>query len=133
MWALPFDLKDCGFDSSENGDNGNELNVCSGEQDGVSEWIVVVVAADVDDLLRSFRTDAVFDADDAVADVAADVDDDAFFLLYVRILSFNPKFRMALEFLSIVDEKALIAVAELKRLPNFPLLSIKSDSSFENV
>lgn len=37
IWALPFDLKDCGLDSSENGDNGTELIDCNGEQDGVSE------------------------------------------------------------------------------------------------
>lgn len=35
--ALPFDLNDCGLDSSENGDNGTELSDCNGEQDGVSE------------------------------------------------------------------------------------------------
>lgn len=93
---------------------------------------MLVVVANVDDLLRSFRIDTVLGAA-AVAAVAGDVDDDAFFLLYVRILSFNPKFRVAFEFLSMVDEKALIVVAEPKRLPNFPLLSIKSDSSFENV
>lgn len=95
---------------------------------------MVVVAANVDDLLRSFRDETGLVAAAAVAvAVAGDVDDDAFFLLYVRILSFNPKFRVAFEFLSMVEEKALIVAAELKRLPNFPLLSIKSDSSFENV
>lgn len=89
------------------------------------------MAANVDDLLRSFRKDTGLVAVDA----AGEVDDDAFFLLYVRILSFNPKFRVSFKFLSIVDEKAVafIVPAELKRLPNFPLLSIKSDSSFENV
>lgn len=92
---------------------------------------MVVVAANVDDLLRSFRDETGLAA--AAVAVAGDVDDDAFFLLYVRILSFNPKFRVAFEFLSMVEEKALIVAAELKRLPNFPLLSIKSDSSFENV
>lgn len=90
------------------------------------------MAVNVDDLLRSFRKDT---GADAVAADAGDVDDDAFFLLYVRILSFNPKFRVSFKFLSIVDKKgdAFVVTVELKRLPNLPLLSIKSDSSFENV
>lgn len=95
------------------------------------------MAANVNDRLRSFRKDTVLTAAAAAGDViaAGDVDDDAFFLLYVRILSdFSPKFRVSFKFLSIVDEKAFIVVAaELRRLPNLPLLSIKSDSSFENV
>lgn len=62
-----------------------------------------------------------------------DVDDEvAFFLLYVRILSFNAKFLVSFKFLSVVDENVVFIVAEPKRLP-YLLLSIKSDSSLENV
>lgn len=93
--------------------------------------VVVVILAIVGTFFRSLRGDT---ADDAVDD---DDEDDAFFLLYVRILSFSAKFRVSFKFLSMVvvvdAEKFVLIVAELNRLPYLLLLSIKSDSSFENV
>lgn len=59
-------------------------------------------------------------------------DDDAFFLLYVRMLSFSARFRVSFKFLSVVDANAWFITVEFSRLPNL-VWSIKSDSSFENV